>query len=206
VKVLDFGLAKLIEPQPAEADSGAATNARLTTEPGMIMGTVAYMSPEQLRAEEADARGDIWSLGVVLYEMIARRRPFAGATTTSLIASILEHEPPPVRSFAIEISAELERVINLTLLKKREQRCQTAKELLAELKRLRQELEFAARLRQQPRERVSYETAPIAAAATALQRSLCHTVGREPERNELRAAFNAAQAGARKGWLPSRKR
>ncbi len=195
VKVLDFGLAKLIEPQPLEVDSGVPTNARLTTEPGMIMGTVAYMSPEQLRAEETDARSDIWSLGVLLYEMIAGRRPFAGASTTSLIASILEHEPPPVRSFAIEIPAGLERVINLTLLKKREQRCQTAKELLDELKRLRQELEFAARLQQQPRERVSYETAPIAAAATAQQRSLRHTVGREPERNELRAAFNAAKAG-----------
>lgn len=196
VKVLDFGLAKLIEPQP-EVDSGAATKARLTTEPGMIMGTVAYMSPEQLRTEEADARADIWSLGVVLYEMIAGRRPFAGATTTSLIASILEHEPPPMRSFAIEIPAELERVINRTLLKKREQRYRTAKELLDELRRLRQEFEFGARPQPQPQpgERVSYENAPIAASATALQRSLGHAVGRQRERNELQAAFNAAKAG-----------
>ena len=195
VKVLDFGLAKLIGPQPAEVDSGAPTDIRLKTEPGMIMGTVAYMSPEQLRAEEADGRADIWSLGVVLYEMIAGRRPFTGATTASLIASILEHEPPPVRSFAIEIPAELERMINLTLLKKREQRCQTAKELLDEVKRLRQELEFASRPQPQPRVRVNSETALIAVAATAQQRSLWHTVGREPERNELRAAFDAAKAG-----------
>ena len=187
VKVLDFGLAKLIGPQPADVDSGVPTNARLTTEPGMIMGTVAYMSPEQLRADEADERADIWSLGVVLYEMIAGRRPFDGASTASLIASILEHEPPPVRSFGIEIPAELEGLINLTLLKKREQRCQTVKELLDEVKRLRQDVEFAARPQSRPHE--------PAAAVTAQQRTLWHTVGRETERNELRAAFDAAKAG-----------
>jgi len=197
VKVLDFGLAKLIEPQPAEVDSGAPTKAKLTTEPGMIMGTVAYMSPEQLRAEEADARADIWSLGVLLYEMIARRRPFSGTSTTALIASILEHEPPPVRGFAIEIPAGLEQVINLTLLKKREQRCQTAKELLDELKRLRQELEFAARLQQQSRERVSEEVTLMLSLSPrpSVVPSPRRTVGREPQRNELRTAFTAAQAG-----------
>jgi predicted ATPase/tRNA A-37 threonylcarbamoyl transferase component Bud32 len=192
VKVLDFGLAKLIEPSKPLLAAEVATETATSTETGMVMGTVAYMSPERLRAEAADPSADIWSLGVVLYEVIAGRRPFAGTTTTSLIASILEHEPPPLRSFALEIPPALERVIHRILLKTHEQRCQTAQELLDELKRLRQELEFAAR--SQPHERVSFETAPAAPAA-AQQRASRRTVGREPERNELRAAFNAAKAG-----------
>ncbi len=83
VKVLDFGLAKLTERPAAmpEADSQAETIARLSTEPGVVMGTASYMSPEQARGQKVDHRTDIFSLGVVVYEMIAGRRPFEGATT-----------------------------------------------------------------------------------------------------------------------------
>jgi serine/threonine protein kinase len=92
VKVLDFGLAKLSERQVAPADSEAATRALVNTDPGAVMGTVAYMSPEQARGTELDARTDIWSLGVVLYEMITGRAPFAGETASHIIVSILEKD------------------------------------------------------------------------------------------------------------------
>src|SRR5262245_42998306 len=95
VKVLDFGLAKLTERTTAasEVDSQAEQIARLSTEPGVVMGTPAYMSPEQARGQELDARTDVFSLGVMLYEMITGRRPFEGATTIDVIAAILDKEP-----------------------------------------------------------------------------------------------------------------
>src|SRR2546423_285839 len=89
VKVLDFGLAKLTEPQPMTTNSEAPTEHLLQTEPGVVMGTVVYMSPEQARGLDVDARTDIWSLGVVLYEMIAGCLPFDGATKSDLLVSIL---------------------------------------------------------------------------------------------------------------------
>jgi len=96
VKVLDFGLAKLTEQKVLTTDHEAATMQQLTTHPGVVMGTVAYMSPEQARGKEVDARTDIWSLGMVLYEMVAGRVPFEGAAQGDVITSILEKEPPPL--------------------------------------------------------------------------------------------------------------
>ncbi|MGH9843603.1 MAG: protein kinase domain-containing protein [Blastocatellia bacterium] len=138
VKVLDFGLAKLTE-RPAvtpEADSQAEALARLSTEPGVVMGTVSYMSPEQARGQKVDHRTDIFSLGVMLYEMIAGRRPFDGATTSDVIAALLTAEPPPLRQYWAEAPAELERITEKCLAKDREARYQSAKELIAELKTL----------------------------------------------------------------------
>ena len=94
VKVLDFGLAKLTAPEVI--DGNAATTLVVSTTPGMVMGTPAYMSPEQTRGLEVDARTDIWSLGVVLYEMIAGEAPFGGATPSDVVAAILKTEPPPL--------------------------------------------------------------------------------------------------------------
>ena len=93
VKVLDFGLAKLIEAQAPSTDSGARTIAKANTDPGTVMGTAAYMSPEQARGQKVDARTDIFSFGVVIYEMIAGRAPFEGETASHVIVSILEKEP-----------------------------------------------------------------------------------------------------------------
>ncbi|HET9917001.1 MAG TPA: serine/threonine-protein kinase, partial [Candidatus Binatia bacterium] len=93
VKVLDFGLAKLTEGQPdtaATADENAATFVRAHTDPGMVMGTVGYMAPEQVRGKEVDARADVFSLGVVLYEMLAGRPPFTGETASDVIVAVLE--------------------------------------------------------------------------------------------------------------------
>src|SRR5947209_7800280 len=104
VKVLDFGLAKLTEPQPVTTNSEAPTEPLLQTEPGVVMGTVVYMSPEQARGLDVDARTDIWSLGVVLYEMIAGCLPFDGATKSDLLVSILgDKEPPQLSSYTRDV-------------------------------------------------------------------------------------------------------
>src|SRR5262249_28948496 len=107
VKVLDFGLAKLTEAPTRPADSEASTN--LSTAPGIVMGTVSYMSPEQARGQKVDLRADVFSLGVVLYEMIAGRRPFEGATMSDVIAALLTAEPPPLGEYCAEATTELER-------------------------------------------------------------------------------------------------
>src|SRR5262249_38412554 len=98
VKVLDFGIAKLTEQQLPAKDREAGTTTVLQTTPGLVMGTARYMSPEQARGQAADARSDIWSLGVVIYEMVAGIPPFPGETPSDCIASILKTEPPPLAS------------------------------------------------------------------------------------------------------------
>jgi serine/threonine protein kinase/Tfp pilus assembly protein PilF len=147
VKVLDFGLAKLIEQPPITVDTEAATKALFKTEDGVILGTVIYMSPEQARGLEVDARTDIWSLGVVLYEMVAGCLPFEGATKSEILASILnEKEPPPLARFAREVPAELERIVEKALRKDREERYQTAKDILLDLRRLKHKLDVDAEI------------------------------------------------------------
>jgi eukaryotic-like serine/threonine-protein kinase len=145
IKVLDFGLAKLTE-QPALTDTEAPTIARVDTDPGTVMGTADYMSPEQARGLKVDARTDIFSLGVVIYEMLTGRRPFEGTTKSHVIVSILEKEPPPIARYAEEVPTELERIVAKALVKDREERYQVAKDLLIDLKSLKQELEFEAKL------------------------------------------------------------
>jgi eukaryotic-like serine/threonine-protein kinase len=145
IKVLDFGLAKRITV-PVVVDDGAATKVLGHTEPGMVMGTVAYMSPEQARGLEVDARTDIWSLGVVLYEMVAGNVPFAGATQSDLIVSILDREPLPLDRHLPDVPTELQRIVSKALRKDKEERYQVVKDLFLDLKSLKQELEFEARL------------------------------------------------------------
>ncbi|HET9786764.1 MAG TPA: protein kinase, partial [Pyrinomonadaceae bacterium] len=145
VKVLDFGLAKLTENQSV-IDTQAPTRTFFKTEPGVVMGTVAYMSPEQARGLRIDARSDIWSLGVLLYELMTGRIPFEGSTTADVMVSILEREPPPLSRFAPETPAELQRIVSKTLQKDCDERYQTVKDLLLDLKALKQELDFAAKL------------------------------------------------------------
>src|SRR6185503_1852823 len=99
VKVLDFGLAKLTEQQPPAFDSEAPTLANMNTEPGAVMGTASYMSPEQARGQKVDARTDIFSLGVVLYEMLAGRAPFEGVNAIEVLAAVLEREPAPLDQY-----------------------------------------------------------------------------------------------------------
>jgi serine/threonine protein kinase/Tfp pilus assembly protein PilF len=142
VKVLDFGLAKLTEP-PA-IDTRAHTAARAGTEVGMVMGTARYMSPEQARGQTVDGRSDIFSLGVVLYELVAGNAPFEGATANDVIAAILTKKPPPLSRYSPDVPAELERIVSKSLQNDKDERYQAVKDLLLDLKRLKQRLEFEA--------------------------------------------------------------
>jgi serine/threonine protein kinase/lipopolysaccharide biosynthesis regulator YciM len=145
VKILDFGLAKLTEKESRPVDSEGETRAlELKTLPGMVMGTVAYMSPEQARGLPVDARTDVWSLGVVLYEIVAGQKPFEGATATDVIISIAEREPVPLTKCGPEVPIQLEQIVKKALAKDREERYRTAEELLVDLKSLRRDLEIGA--------------------------------------------------------------
>jgi len=143
-KVLDFGLAKLAESK--SVDSVVPPIPKVETQPGLVMGTVSYMSPEQARGLEVDTRTDIFSLGVVIYEMVAGRAPFEGGTTSDVIVSLLDKEPAPLSRYSPEVSAELQRIVGKSLCKDREERYQVVKELLIDLKGLRDELAFEAKL------------------------------------------------------------
>ena len=144
VKVLDFGLAKLSEA--IATGSEEATRKQLRTQAGIIMGTAAYMSPEQARGLEVDRRTDVWSLGCVLYEMLTRQPPFRGDTTTDVLANIIHSEPIPIRELRRDANDELDRIISKVLCKNREERYQTAKDLSVDLKQLQKRLEFEAEL------------------------------------------------------------
>lgn len=142
VKVLDFGLAKLIEPSA----TGAELSTLINTEQGTIIGTVHYMSPEQARGLTVDPRTDIWSLGIVLYEMITGCRAFEGTTRSDVIVSILEHEPPLLADHDGGAIDELQRIVTRTLAKDLNKRYQEATELEADLRHLNQRLEVTATL------------------------------------------------------------
>jgi serine/threonine protein kinase len=158
VKVLDFGLAKLTEGPVVDVE--ATTRALVQTSAGMVMGTANYMSPEQARGEKVDVRTDIWSLGVVLYEMVAGCVPFDRLTPSEVIALILEREPPPLTRFARDVPAELERIVSKALTKDAEARYQTAKDLLIDLRRLKQRLEVETEIQRtgEPPERLGEKT------------------------------------------------
>ncbi len=131
VKVLDFGLAKLTEQQEPATQTAAAENVDISS--GLVMGTVKYMSPEQARGRQVDPRSDIFSFGVVLYEMIAGRPPFEGKNSNEVISTILKKEPSPLT----DVPEETERLISRALRKKKEDRYQTIEDLLADLKSLK---------------------------------------------------------------------
>jgi serine/threonine protein kinase len=148
VKVLDFGVAKLTEhfPDGRYTDDELSPGDLLTTKPGEVVGTASYMSPEQARGLAVDARTDIWSAGVVIYEMIAGHRPFEGPTRSDVIASILQRDPLPLVRYAPYVPAALERIVMKALRKSRDERYQTVQDLGFDLKGLKQQLEFEAKV------------------------------------------------------------
>ncbi len=140
VKLLDFGLAKLTEPTPG-SDPALTVTAQPRTEPGLIVGTVAYMSPEQAEGKKVDARSDIFSFGVVLYEMVTGRRPFAGETGPSTLAAILAKEPEPPSRLVSEVPPELERIVLRCLRKDPQRRWQAMADLAVALEDLKEEVD-----------------------------------------------------------------
>jgi serine/threonine protein kinase len=141
LKILDFGIAKLLE-QPTRGFSPSLTAAE--TELGVLVGTVTYMSPEQLRCLALDERADVWSAGVVLYELLNGRRPFEGTTRADTIATVLEREPAPLfetTNSSEKLLSELQRVVSKALQKDREDRYQTAEAMLYDLKAIKQRIE-----------------------------------------------------------------
>jgi serine/threonine protein kinase len=146
VKVLDFGIAKLAEqdvPMTIPTDEALLV---VETNLGSILGTVRYMSPEQACGARVDKRTDVWSLGAVLYEMVTRHAPFTGDTPREVMTSILEKEPQPLTSYVRQTPVELQQIISKTLRKDREERYQSAHELLEALQSLRRSMEFKTAL------------------------------------------------------------
>jgi len=135
IKILDFGLAK----QRCPESGPTLTAVQLDTEPGVVLGTVGYMSPEQVRGQTADARSDIFAVGAILYEMLSGKRAFLGESSADTMSAILKEDPPPLTKSVRGIPSALERVVQQCLEKDRELRCQTATELQADLKRLKRD-------------------------------------------------------------------
>ena len=151
----------------------------MRTDAGTVVGTVDYMSPEQARGQPVDARTDVWSLGVLLYELVAGRRPFAGQSSSEVLAGILEHEPAPLARFDPDAPSELQRIVGKALRKDREQRYQVMKDLLLDLQALRDDVAGQARSGrvEDPRAAsVATPTPPLRAcvtyAAVAVQRGV----------------------------------
>ncbi|HEU4595899.1 MAG TPA: protein kinase [Pyrinomonadaceae bacterium] len=146
VKVLDFGVAKVSGRPSGAVDTQADTRALLMTEAGAVMGTVSYMSPEQASGAEVDARTDIWSLGVVLYEMLTGHLPFRGKSASHTIVSILDDEPESLAAYMAEAPESLQEIVSDALTKDREARFQTAKQMLAKLNRIKRRLDAGGSL------------------------------------------------------------
>lgn len=190
VKVLDFGLAKLLQDgalSPAGPEVSTATD--FITELGTILGTLTYMSPEQLRGQPVDGRTDVWSLGVVLYEMLAGHLPFDRSTKSDLIASILERQPLPLSLPEPEVVTPFQRIVIKALRKDKEQRHQTAQELLTELTKLQREREF--------------DTSPIRAEVTAesVVEATLENVGLPGDESARRASVISPESSTSSGTL-----
>ncbi|HET8783936.1 MAG TPA: protein kinase, partial [Pyrinomonadaceae bacterium] len=150
VKVLDFGLAKVTHRKKSTPDDGISREEAVTdfkTAPGQIMGTVNYMSPEQTQAKAVDARSDIWSTGVIVYEMVAGTKPFGGTTSAHTIVQILEKDPAPLaHAGAPGVPEELQRIVAKSIAKDPDERYQTAKDMLIDLRNLKKRLELDAEI------------------------------------------------------------
>lgn len=186
VKVLDFGLAKLVNEDAmargGEVDTEAPTKAIVDTASGAVLGTPFYMSPEQARGLPVDTQTDIFSLGVVLYEMLAGRLPFVGATPLDVLTAILNAEPELLRHYAPEVSRELEHIVSKALRKDRDERYQIVKDMLIDLRDLKGDLELQAQLER-----------------SAPPKSRGHEVGTATDGNEASVVLTAQAQAAETG-------
>ena len=146
IKLLDFGLAKLTAPEGSTTDPEGPTRSMVNTSEGTVIGTANYMSPEQAKGTHIDERTDLWSLGAVIYEMTTGHVPFPGETSTEVISLILQKEAAPLTRFARDVPAELERIVRKSLSKDCEERYQSAKDVLIDLRNLKRKLEVDAEI------------------------------------------------------------
>ena len=178
VKVVDFGLAKFIEKRmlglfASDPDADTQPQAQgqhqsfVKTNPGAVMGTVSYMSPEQARGLHVDARSDIFSLGILLYEMVTGRLPFEGSTASDIIISILQKRPASMARFAPEVPTEMERIVGKALSKNKEERYQTIKDMLIDLKRLKRGLDLDADINDETEQELSRQLLSSSSGAGA---------------------------------------
>lgn len=201
VKVLDFGLAKLVDTSSISEEDRTL----VYSNPGVIRGTAAYMSPEQARGLKVDNRTDIWSFGVLLYELLTKRLPFPGETTTDQIVSIIQKEPPALTKISFDIPGDIEFIVGKMLRKNLEERYQSLTSVLADLRRVKQRLEFeeversfspenseAADITQPAQENVLKPSFSAAASTTSenlppnnLSAKITRLVGREKEMTEI---------------------
>lgn len=212
VKVLDFGLAKLTENKEANLDTEAETRALVKTTPGVVMGTVGYMSPEQARGKETDQRTDIFSLGVVIYEMLTSRQPFAGETMSDRIAAILMRDPAAPSSINPKIPTELDEIVLKTLCKDCNDRYQSAQDLLTDLKEFKHELDFLTKLERhsQPNKNAEPQIQIIKTDTTAeneQRTAILYPAATDEKETPLAATENVKQTlqdktkAKRKWWL-----
>jgi eukaryotic-like serine/threonine-protein kinase len=188
VKVLDFGLAKITAPGEPSTLANVTTVAK--TEPGVVMGTVQYMSPEQALGRQIDERTDLFSLGVVLYEMATGRPPFTGASPTETIDKITHAQPEAIARFNYNVPPELERIIRKALRKDKQSRYQTAKDLLVDLKNLKEELAFETKLENS----ITPDTGGTRVTPTGAQLSLKSASGQTPSTTQFHAAQTTQDA------------
>jgi eukaryotic-like serine/threonine-protein kinase len=172
VKVLDFGLAKLSEHRQRGTMTSMST-LMFYSSPGMVMGTAAYMSPEQARGVSVDMRSDVWSLGVVLYEMVSGQAPFTGSTPTDVVIAIVEKDHQLLSQIVPDVPSELERIVRKALRKNPEERYQIAKEMAIDLRSLRREVEIDRSLA--PDVSVSSAPARIESRASTAEEPRLHT-------------------------------
>ena len=179
VKILDFGLAKLTERHKSATTTTMPTLLFHST-PGVVIGTAAYMSPEQARGVAVDERTDIWGLGVVLYEMASGRAPFTGETPTDVVVAIVERDQPPISQHVEGAPPELERIVRKALRKDRNERYQIVKEMAIDLRSLRRELEMNSMLERSITPGTGSGASEYARASTGRDRKV--------ETNELKQA------------------
>jgi len=191
VKILDFGLAKLTERHKSATTTTMPTLLFHST-PGVVIGTAAYMSPEQARGVGVDERTDIWGLGVVLYEMASGRAPFTGETPTDVVVAIVERDQPPISQHVEGAPPELERIVRKALRKDKNERYQIVKELAIDLRSLRRELEANSMLERSIMPASS--ASDYARASTGRDRKI--------ETNELKQARTTIYKPARsRAWI-----
>ena len=192
VKVVDFGLAKLIDTFAAPTSTNAPTLQRVETAEGLVIGTATYMSPEQARGLPVDARTDIWSCGVTLYEMLTGHTPFAGTSVAEVMSHILDHEPAPLARYMTDPPAEIQRIVNKALKKNPSERYQTIKDMLLDLKTLKQDLDFTDKLKRSGSISGSTESKATAITTADLDTrptSRTETVGERINRNKIGLAI-----------------